>query len=210
MNNGRIYKVGGRVVQDVPEFVSELFSQKKYDECFLACEKILEKDSKNDLALLYMGAVFTERKEYENALSCLYRFTLRMPEFYSGWLYKGRCEIRLKQYEEAKISFLELVKRNGKSGVSWAYLALTYVALRKPEAGVYCLDQSKEFVTEGQEAVDEVRIMILEDTNPDEAILFLHILEMSEKDENKKQEYGKQIYNLVLKNADPTRRSGIR
>jgi tetratricopeptide (TPR) repeat protein len=210
MNNRRIYKIGGKVVRGVPEFVSELFFQKKYDECFSACEKILEKDSKNDLALLYMGAVFTERKEYENAIPYLYRFTLRMPEFYYGWLYKGRCEIRLRRYEEAKNSFLELVKRNGKSGVSWAYLALTHLALRNPEVAAHYLDQSREFVTEGQEAVDEVRIMLLEDTNPDEAILFLHTLEMSEKDENKKQEYGKQIYNLVLKNADPIRRSGIR
>ena len=209
MEKGKIYMSGGREVRGVPDFVMELFFDKKYSECLSSCEKILEEDPKNELALFYIGSVYCEFKEYKQAIAYLYRFTLLVPEFYPAWRVKGRCESRLKKYEEAKNSFLELVRRNGKSGISWGYAAFMYHALGKSEAALYFLDQSREFVTEHQDGVDYVRSQILEDVDLDAAILYLHELEMAEKDETKKQEYAGRIYNLVLKNTDPLKRSGF-
>jgi tetratricopeptide (TPR) repeat protein len=210
MEKGKIYRDGEREVRDVPNFVMELFFDKKYGECLSACEKVLEEDPKNDFALFYMGAVYREFKEYDKAITCLYRFTLRVPEFYSAWKIKGICELRSKKYDEAKRSFLELAKLNGKSGVSWGYLAFSLHLLRERELAFYYLGEGEKFATEDKEEISYVRSEILADTDPNAAILYLHKLESSEKDETKKREYAERVYKLVIKKADPLRRSGLR
>lgn len=161
-------------LDSVPDEVINDFKVEKFDECFSACEKILSQNPTNKIALIYSGIISQKRDEDERALRYFDEVLSLMPNFRYVWEYRGHSLLKLKEYDQAKQSFMRSLDLYRNNAGGWCFLALS-VYLKgnedSKEAAYYVLDSVHDMVDD--KSVLSLAKGILEeyDGRPDDALI---------------------------------------
>lgn len=136
-------------LDSVPDEVIADFKASRFDQCLSACEKILSQNPTNKIALIYSGIINQERNEDEKAVQYFHAVTEAMPNFRYVWQYKGISQLKLKEYDPAKESFMAAIDLYKSDATNWCFLALS-VYMKGTEDGkaaaFYVLDNCYDMV----------------------------------------------------------------
>ncbi len=180
------------------EVISD-FKAEKFDECLDACKKILLLNPTNKIALIYGGIISQKRDRDREALKYFDTVLESMPNFRHVWEYKGHSLLKIKEYDQAKESFMRSLDLNKNNAASWCFLALSVYlkgSEEAKEAAYYALDKAQEMVDEKGTLVLAKGILEEYDGRPDDALVSYMQSQILASDEEKSVT-AERIYNML-------------
>lgn len=115
-----------RLLGTVPEELINLYSSQNYAECEPWCDRIIEEEPLNCVAMFYKADILERRGEFEEASGYCDRIVIRAPFMIHAWELIARNYIRKHEYEAARKALFSGVNLAPYSGWSWCLIAITY------------------------------------------------------------------------------------
>jgi predicted Zn-dependent protease len=186
-------------LDSVPDEVINDFKAEKFDECFNACGKILSQNPTNKIALIYCGIISQKKDEDEIALKYFDEVLSLMPNFRYVWEYKGHSLLKIKEYDQAKQSFMRSLDLYKNNAAGWCFLALS-VYLKgnedSKEAAYYVLDSVHDMVDDKSALSLAKGILEEYDGRPDDALISYMQSQILAPGEEK-EVTAERMYNLL-------------
>jgi tetratricopeptide (TPR) repeat protein len=118
-------------------FLAELYSKlQQFGPAAAQYREILKQDPDNSDARLQLATGFLRSKQYGAALKELSILTEREPGLIIAHYYKGKINLELKNYDEAKGSFLKVLELNARFLPALFDLAATYAAMGSTDRAI--------------------------------------------------------------------------
>lgn len=187
---------------DSPQDVIDDFKEKRFNDCFRKCLHIIKTEPENCSALLYLGSISHERKEYKTAIRYFKKITQIIPIFFYPWNCMGESYVELGQYEDAYNAYLEVVRLNPKQAHASCMCALMAYKQDRTELALGILDLVFEHVKPEQRSmVTFCKGRLEEDLgNEDDALISYVKCLTDAKSEEDKEDAGRRIYGMLQEN----------
>jgi len=182
------------------------------EECISACKKIIEENPTSCACALYETAIILHKQKHHKEATEYYGKALQiLPEFFLLHLLKAFSHFDADEYAAAKESFLNYLEHDKNHVQTWCVVAkLEAIIFNKRAEALKILDHCEENATKDKDLIYGARGLILSRINPNSALLSFMQAQAETTDNTLKEKYSKDIYNLILKNTDPLKRTGMK